>query len=95
MKLIHVAAAAALLATSATLVTAQSVPSPSNPSQGGNQQTPSTAPSNPSQATTPGTGSGSQALSPGETAKPLPKSERENQAPGATPDTKAIPKSPN
>jgi hypothetical protein len=95
MKLLQVASAAALIAASATLVMAQTTQTPSNPSQA-QTQTPSGVPSNPSQAaTTPGTGSGSKALSPGENAKPLPKAERENTAPGANPDTKQIPKSPN
>jgi hypothetical protein len=94
MKLIHVAAAAALVAASATFARAQTVPSPSNPSQA-KPESSNGSPSNPSQAaTTPGTGSGSMALTPG-ASSPLPKAERENQAPAATPDTKQIPKSPN
>ena len=89
MKLIHVAAGALLLATSATFVTAQTSPSPSNPN----------SPPNP-QVTTPppGTGSGSKALTPGtnaDTPKDLPKPFRENPDPSATRDTKKNPASPN
>lgn len=85
MKLIHVAAGAALLAASATFVNAQT--SPTNPNNPPNQVT-----------TPPGTGSGSKALTPGtnsDTPKDQPKAFREESAKGATPDAKKIPKSPN
>ena len=89
MKLIHVAAGVALLAASATFVTAQTSPGPTSPN----------SPPNP-QVTTPppGTGSGSKALTPGtnsDTQGDQPKPFRENPADSATPDTKKNPKSPN